>query len=132
MTDSGEKSKHPSFQFYPGDWKGSRWIQFQGLDPMGLPQLPAVYAIYLDKELVYIGQTTNLRKRFRNYRLRWGYGNGLLTPWYKMTVRCDDVSVKARFATRYGDWAMREQRLIRRLQPKFNCVGSQRKRGSYE
>lgn|SRR5579863_8856195 len=36
--------------------------------------------------------------------------------------------IKAHFGTRFGDWAMREVRLITYLRPRLNCVGSIRPR----
>lgn len=117
--------KRPAFQFYPPEWKGTRWVQ---LDPLtsALPSLPACYVVYLDGRLTYVGQTTNLRARLRRgHLINYARYSALIdTPW----GFCATVTVKARFADRYGDWAMRELRLIHRLQPSGNCVGSTRAR----
>lgn len=83
---------------------GSRWVRF-GLQS-GLPPLPCCYCVYLDATLLYIGQTNNLRERFAYHSAHKKFPRGFY--------------LKARFGDRYGDWAMRELRLIRRLQPPMN------------
>lgn len=92
---------------------------------MSLPREPACYVIYLDGVLSYVGQSTDFAKRISMHGIRPGYGNSIATKWGYFT----SVVVKARFSSRYGDWAMRELRLIKRLQPPLNCAGSIRKRG---
>lgn len=118
-------TKRPSFQFYPGDWRGSRWVTFDPCMSI-IPTAPACYVIYLDGALSYVGQASNLRKRLSSYQIRPSYGASTITPWGAF----ETVSVKARFASRFGDWAMREARLIQRLQPSLNCVGSIKKRAA--
>lgn len=116
--------KRPSFQFYPADWRGSCWITID-LGTAIAPDKPACYAIYLEGQLSYVGQTANLRKRLAGHGVEISrYSDSYKTPWgcFKLVV------IKARFGTRFGDWAMRELRLIERLQPPLNCVGSIRKR----
>lgn len=117
--------KRPAFQFYPADWRGTRWISFDPATEV-FPRLPACYVIYLDGELSYVGQAADLAKRMSSHGIGCGYGGSYLCKWgaFKKIV------VKVRFSTIYGDWAMRELRLIRRLQPPRNCVGSVRQRGS--
>jgi excinuclease UvrABC nuclease subunit len=88
------------------------------------PQRPGCYAIYCDGILSYIGQTTNLYKRIYSYNFRVGFSPMIITPWGSF----NHVLVKFRVPRVYGEWAMTELRLIRRLQPKFNCVGSVKKR----
>lgn len=119
--------KRPAFHFYPGDWRGSRWVSLDAGFPMMFPAKPACYVIYLDGVLSYIGQTNDLRKRMAGHGIDiCRYSEGFDTPWGQY----DDVVIKARFGSRFGDWAMREARLIARLQPPLNCVGSTRKRGT--
>jgi hypothetical protein len=84
------------------------------------------YAIYCDKRLVYIGQAGNVRKRISSYRIQYGYSSSIYTPW----GTCLNVVIKISKSRRYGDWAMKELRLIRRLKPVFNCVGGSRRRGA--
>jgi hypothetical protein len=78
------------------------------------------YAIYIGGSLVYIGQSGNLRLRFR----RWGFCKReldyFITPWGD--VRVGDLKVKVAYSRKFGDWVMRELRLIRRLRPKFNKI----------
>ncbi len=91
------------------------------------PPIPGCYAIFLDKELVYIGSTENMSLRMRAYQLRGStVGEGGTTCWgmfRKVEVRFVD-------SVRLGDWAMREYRLIRRLRPPFNVrsLGIRRQR----
>ena len=119
-------SKRPAFQFYPADWRGTRWVTFDLTDPRRreFPRLPACYAIYLDGRLSYVGQSGDLAKRMSAHGLRLGYGSSCLSVWGEHK----SIVVKARFGSAYGDWAMRELRLISRLQPHLNCVGSSRRR----
>ena len=118
--------KRPSFQFYPGDWRGTRWVLFDPSVSFGVPILPACYAVYLDGDMRYVGQTMNLRKRLQNHKIGLQrYSGGYQSPWGD----AKKIIVKARFGSKFGDWAMREMRLINRLQPAGNCLGSIRKRG---
>ena len=107
-----------------------RWIR---IEPLAIhstsaikkaPAAPGCYAIYLDGTLVYIGQSTNVAKRILSYRLNYSWGGSVVTPW----GYCEDLFIKYRPSLRYGDWAMVELRLIKRIQPVFNCVGSVKKR----
>lgn len=117
--------KRPAFQFYPGDWRGSRWVEFDPAFACLAPAKPACYVVYLDGVLSYVGQTTDFRKRMSQHGIDLcRYSEGYDTPWGEF----DDVIVKARFSSILGDWAMREIRLITRLQPPMNCVGSTRAR----
>lgn len=128
MTDQtlpAEPKKRPAFQFYPGDWRGSRWVTLVVGEAL-FPRLPACYVIYIDGRLSYVGQAGDLAVRMSAHGLRTGYGGAVLSKWGQHR----SVVVKARFSTLYGDWAMRELRLIRRLQPPLNCVGSVRRRGA--
>lgn len=88
-----------------GHYKGLRWIEFNPLGP--LPNYPCCYVVQLDGVSIYVGQTLGLRGRMHDHR-----------PWLK-TLN-GRLRIKVRFAERYGDWAMREARLIRRLSPEFN------------
>ncbi len=110
----------PSFQFYPADWPDyTYWVQFCPMCPVAVPMAPACYAIFIDDVLAYIGQTSNLRARMRAHKI----------DIHKFILQSDspwgtgDVRVKAHFGKKFGDWAMRELRLIRKLQPSRNSVG---------
>ena len=123
--DLGDRGlKRPSFQFYPADWRGSRWVTFEG-GARVFPRKPACYAIYLDGVLSYIGQASDLATRISAHGIRQSYSNDVMTKWGSFR----SVVIKARFGTKMGDWAMREIRLIHRLQPPLNCVGAAKKRG---
>ena len=95
----------------------TRWVT---MNPTGiLPRCACVYAFYLDGVLTYIGQTSDLRNRISEHRIRWGYANQVITPWGESK----NVVMKVSWSRRYGDWAMRELRLIRRLHPPGNVRG---------
>ena len=115
--------KHPSFQFYPAEWRGTRWVRFD-LSSDALPRKPACYVIYLNSKLSYVGQASDLASRISAHGIRQGYSNSIYTKWGEFK----SVVVKARFGDRLGDWAMREIRLIDRLQPRMNCVGAAKRR----
>lgn len=82
------------------------------------PDEPGVYAIYFGREVVYVGQSNNLRVRIARHHLRPGYAKNYHTPWGDIPHQ--DVTCKYRVSRRLGDWAMWEIRLIDRLQPRFN------------
>lgn len=81
---------------------------------------PGAYVIFGDGVLVYIGQGGSVSKRISAHQIGRGYGASLATPWGIF----NSVIVKVRYGRKLGDWAMREIRLIHRLQPRGNCVGS--------
>lgn len=106
--------------FVMGNWK--EWSF--GIYSKQLPRVPACYVAYLDGKLVYVGQTCDLYKRFYQHNIRFGYSDYVITPW----GNCKKVTIKYRLSRKYGDWAMTELRLIKRLQPVQNCAGSIKKR----
>lgn len=91
-----------------------------------LPTGPGCYAIYCDGQLIYIGQAGNIWVRLKSYRIGYGFTNTIFTPW----GCCDSLCVKVRTPRRFGEWLMTEARLIKRLLPRFNCVGGARKRNT--
>ena len=85
--------------------KMGNWIKWKyGIHSPGLPKMPACYVAYLDNEIVYIGQTSNLYKRFYQHNIRFGYSTSIMTPW----GQAKSVMVKYRPQRKYGDWAMME------------------------
>lgn len=113
-------------------WTPGRWTSFDPLHPLTVPAKPGVYAIYLNDEIVYIGQSANLRNRLAGHRVRCGYARNIRTPWGDFP---DDVPLagKAKISKRFGDWAMWELRLIERIRPTFNktFVNERRTAGMY-
>ena len=85
---------------------------------------PGCYVVYLDGVLSYVGQSTNVRERLlRGHQIEWAkYSKRTVTPWGRFL----SVIVKIAYSRRYGDWAMRELRLIARLQPHLNRAGQRR------
>lgn len=105
-------------------WRTFKWPG-DGADGC-LPRAPGVYAIYFDGELRYIGQTVDLRNRFSEHRFRYGYAKNIITPWGDVPDTAV-IIIKYSLSRRYGDWAMRELRLIRSLRPRYNVNGRGRK-----
>jgi excinuclease UvrABC nuclease subunit len=103
----------------------SNWRTFN--EPESFRDLPSgggCYAIYLDGKLSYVGQASNVKERIRfNHRVDVArYSSAIVSPW----GRFQTVSVKVRVSKKFGDWAMIELRLIRRLLPRFNNRGTGR------
>ena len=84
----------------------SRWQPV----PQPVPLKACVYVIYLDGKLAYIGQTSDLCHRLAVHK-------GPKSPW-----RGKNFSMKVSFNRRYGEHAMRELRLIAKLNPPHNKV----------
>lgn len=104
----------------------SKWVQIDPCTYYNLPDMAGCYVVFLNERLTYIGQSRSIKKRFSSYNIRPGYGSRYLTPWG--AVR--EITVKCRYMERLGDYAMREIRLIHRLQPPQNCVGGSKTRRS--
>jgi excinuclease UvrABC nuclease subunit len=104
-----------------------RWTTYLfSIDPWIIPHKPGVYVIYGDGQILYIGQALDVCKRISSYQINFSHysNNGINTPW----GRSQSVKIKISFSKKFGDWAMRELRLIKKLQPKENCVLSIKKR----
>jgi hypothetical protein len=86
----------------------------------GFPNVPACYVFIVGGQVVYVGSTANLNTRMRQHKNKT---RGRDLPWPH-----SDVYVKYRPSKKWGDWAMLELRLIRRLQPVGNCCGSTKPR----
>lgn len=88
------------------------------------PHAPGVYVVFGDGQLLYVGSSTDLYKRIVHGHCIGvrGYGGLITTPWGKFK----NVCIKCRVSKRYGDWAMREVRLIHRLNPPFNKAGKRK------
>ena len=84
-----------------------------------LPSIPAVYAVYFDNDLVYIGSSNNIRNRFSGHAFRYVYARNVVTPWQTIDDTVE-IILKFRPTRKIGEWLMREIRLIQRLKPLFN------------
>lgn len=91
-------------RFNPMDAARGKWNIF--------PTSPACYVIYVNSRLVYVGQSMNIRKRMVGHYCR------PTCVWMKEK----QIVMKYRLSRKYGDWAMVELRLIRRLQPNLNLA----------
>ncbi len=84
---------------------------------------PGVYTVYGDNRIIYIGQSSSIKKRFTSYQIRLileEYPNKIYSykrsPWGTF----EDLFIKVSYSKKFGDWAMRELRLIKKLNPPFN------------
>lgn len=92
------------------DYLGDRWVSVDISSPVWAG--PCCYTFSVGGVVVYVGSTINFRSRLYSHR------SGLLAR-----IGADTVSVKIHRGHRYGDWLMREARLIKRLRPANNVVG---------
>lgn len=81
-----------------------------------IPAKPGVYCLISDGEVIYIGQSVNLQHRIRQHRIHNGF-----SPQHRIP-KAENISCKYKLSAVFGDFAMWEMRLIRRLKPKFNCT----------
>lgn len=90
-----------------------------------IPSEPGVYVFIRDGRAIYVGQSVNLRSRLSHYRGRQVYPGDRLDvqPVWRDHPIGDNSILKISTSRRYGDWLMRELRLIRRLRPHFNLAG---------
>jgi excinuclease UvrABC nuclease subunit len=100
--------------------KNSAWKTYRiGIDE--IPKGPGCYAVYADSRMIYVGQSSDVRKRFSNHKIDLcRYSEFVQTPWGIFR----EITVKIRISKKFGDWAMIESRLIKRLTPSMNCLGS--------
>jgi len=85
--------------------RGRGWLVINTAATHLMPPTPVVYAIYQYGELLYIGQTVNLRRRFLTYRDRYE------CSYSKVCVVPDK-----------GERLALERKLIRRVRPVQNHV----------
>lgn len=108
---------------------GSRWVTYDFRKPLAsfsdLPKTPGVYAIYIEGELRYVGQSVNVRQRINSHGFRYRFSGTPSTPHGASKT----LVIKVRGSEKYGDWAMIELRLINRLKPignmRWTGVGAQ-------
>ena len=96
----------------------SNWKKLNPCDIASVPNTPCVYCFIHKNVVVYVGSTLRFRSRFYEHNIRYGYAKNIVTPWGSF----DDGSVllKIKPFKKYGDWAMNELRLIKKLKPIFN------------
>ena len=97
------------------NYLGDRWVHVDPKRPVWAGA--CCYVFLFDGMVIYVGSTGNFRLRLSAHR------SALLND-----IDPERLSIKIHRGHRYGDWLMREARLIRRLQPRLNCVGSVRPR----
>ena len=104
-------------KFYKnGIHRKDKWICVTGGDVAAkhIWDIPAVYVIYIDGILSYVGQSNTPQFRFRQHG--FGFYQKYITPWGEF----DDLYAKIKHPSKYGEEAMIEKRLIRKLRPRFN------------
>lgn len=87
----------------------------------GLPTLPGVYVLYVDHEPVYVGSAVDVQRRLHEHGVRYGYAKGSIHTRTWGAISGSAYHWKVKLSVRYGDWAMQELRLIRRLRPRLNA-----------
>lgn len=100
-----------------------KWINLKlplHLNECQTPREPCVYVVYFGSEPVYVGQTRNFGGRMAEHKFKYGYDGSIKTPWGS-APKGTSITVKISRSFKYGDWAMREIRLIKRIQPRYNC-----------
>lgn len=82
----------------------------------------AVYVIYINGKLSYVGHSNTPKFRFSGHSFQ--HFHNYKTPWGE----CTDLYCKIKYPTSYGKEAMIEKRLIRRLKPRCNIYKYKKKR----
>jgi excinuclease UvrABC nuclease subunit len=100
-------SRWTSFDFGPYFQDGSdlrtKLKEFMACYPQNLP---GVYALYVNDNIVYIGSSEHLSNRLLNHRWAFIYNR--------------PFTIKYSHSKKKGEWLMREYRLIKRIQPSKN------------
>lgn len=85
-------------------WRDKLWFELPLND---LPEWPCCYVVYYKGDPIYIGQTENLKLRFRQHRSK--------SPW-----RYAADKIKAKLPRTFGQWAMDERRLLVKITTEYN------------
>lgn len=102
------------------EWTPGQWHLFDPFTGAGLPRAPGVYVFFFDGRPVYIGSSNNLQGRLWQHRFEYArVSSDQHTPW-GFQPGYTVITGKLRVSFRYGEWAMTELRLIKRLQPRYN------------
>ena len=88
----------------------SRWERIDPARASRIRHGTCVYVIYRDGAVAYVGKSSGLYMRLYRHRK---YQTGL-------DFKAGNILVKASFDRRYGEHAMRELRLIAKLNPPLN------------
>ena len=109
--------------------RGSRWEEFDPTDPRTIKASAGCYVIYFGDQIVYVGQSENVKRRISGYRCvnRCGeddpFDGYTSSPWGDAHWRDGGLRGKVRYAARFGEQLMTEARLIYRIRPPFNRRG---------
>lgn len=102
----GAGRHHPITYMWGKRFLGDRWVPIRSHVYSVLPAYPAYpacYVVYSAGRLIYIGSTANLKARFQAHKQAKSFPEG--------------ITLKVRFSEKWGDWAMREIRLLHKLRP---------------
>ena len=112
------KDRPPSF----------RWHRVNTTSSLSHPPAPGLYAVFSGHRLLYLGSSSNVRRRLSQHNIRWSYGNSLFTPWGEFPR----IEIRVRVIRRAGDWLRREYLLVRRLRPEFCRIRHEGKQNRWE
>lgn len=82
-----------------------------------VPKDAGVYAVCYQGGVIYVGSTCSLYKRMLGHQFSRRRGGSVNTPWGTAKTR---LTIKCRPARCFGEQAMAELRLLRRLRPRCN------------
>jgi excinuclease UvrABC nuclease subunit len=93
-----------------------------------IPEAPGCYALFFAGELVYVGMSHCLRQRLKSHNMVNTpgpnmYDGWMATPWGNLPWAEGKLTGKLRLADSPADALRVEQKLIRRLNPRFNKRG---------
>jgi hypothetical protein len=106
---------------------GRNWFKYNLDHCSVLPPLPCVYVVYADNQIIYIGSTTNLFKRFgtgghKVIMIKARQGKKLIQLHQTIWGEFESLFIKVRFSDFIGDWAQKEIYFIHRIQPRNNVT----------
>ncbi len=88
---------------------------------------PGVYAIYYGSNLVYIGSSRHVQRRIAEHSVILTQ-QGIFADFIIRGNPNHRVKIKVSYSKKYGEWLMREARLLKRLKPLFNLKGTGKSR----
>jgi len=96
--------------------KNSKWRKYDSLERPCIKEFAGVYAIYINRRLVYIGSSQNVAQRVHFHAMELYNGRPCKEEWPKV----ETISFKIKYSEKFGDWLMLEARLIKRIKPLMN------------
>ena len=102
----------------------SRWNNSEFRDN-DAEELPGLYCIMKDKEVLYVGQSRNVQRRIAEHweTMQSDLSKTVLTlafPWGSFIVGDSVIHIKFRYEIKKGEALMAEFRIMHRLRPMGN------------